>query len=628
MKKMRNYVNLILLSVFVMFGALFVKYDNVFAESISENEALSAENGEEEENALSDEHKRLADQILSGIGSDWTEVEKALYIHDYLVTHIVYDDTKTKHGLADAFNGSAVCSGYSKAFRYLGKRAGLNVGNVKSNRMNHEWNYIILDGKLYYIDCTFDDPEYNGSYHAAGWASHTEFLKSLEGFSHYHFYPESWEFDDLELYSEAANDRRYDNAVWNNSYAPVACLGSGRLIAVLQRGKVVTFNVGGNANEIAKIGDYEEKRFGGEDITGNNGLAFKDGRVFVSDYYSIYEVNTGNGSVNAIFTLSDDKKAKGNIYGILFDANGLRYDIQRNESVSSFVESGYADLNGGGSGVSTGQVRAFVQRLYVEILGRQGEESGINDWTNKLINGEQTGAEVARGFIMSTEFTNQGVSNDVYVRKLYRTFFDREADEGGYNGWINQLNSGTSRYNVLRGFTNSEEFGNLCNRFGITRGSLAEGENDPSPAQQPATDESLLRVYSDGVDRAQIVSYVERIYRKILKREPDDGGLNYWVDAIMNGQSADGIKYDPATVIRTGFFRSDEYKAKNRSRDEFISDVYLAFFDRDPDGDGFSYWQQMLASGGYNNDTMIGTGFGHSREFIALLRSYGFRVEE
>jgi hypothetical protein len=68
----------------------------------------------------------------------------------------------------------------------------------------------------------------------------------------------------------------------------------------------------------------------------------------------------------------------------------------------------------------------------------------------------------------SAEFINRNTSNEDFITILYRAFFDREPDTGGYYDWLNQLNSGKSRQNVLNGFIYSTEFENLCNSYGIS----------------------------------------------------------------------------------------------------------------------------------------------------------------
>lgn len=47
------------------------------------------------------------------------------------------------------------------------------------------------------------------------------------------------------------------------------------------------------------------------------------------------------------------------------------------------------------------------------------------------------------------------------------TFFDREADAGGKQYWINKLNSGMSRQQVQEGFSRSEEFSKIMKRYGL-----------------------------------------------------------------------------------------------------------------------------------------------------------------
>ena len=47
-------------------------------------------------------------------------------------------------------------------------------------------------------------------------------------------------------------------------------------------------------------------------------------------------------------------------------------------------------------------IRAFVERFYEIILGRDADPSGSNNWTDRLYTGVRSGADVARGFIGKT----------------------------------------------------------------------------------------------------------------------------------------------------------------------------------------------------------------------------------
>lgn len=122
---------------------------------------------------------------------------------------------------------------------------------------------------------------------------------------------------------------------------------------------------------------------------------------------------------------------------------------------------------------SASDVNAFVTRFYQQCLDRQPDAAGLAGWVNALLNHSITGATAASGFINSPEFINRNLSNDAYMQVMYKAFFDRSPDPQGYSDWMGQLNSGSSRQYVLAGFVNSTEFANLCNKFGIERGSIS-----------------------------------------------------------------------------------------------------------------------------------------------------------
>jgi hypothetical protein len=116
---------------------------------------------------------------------------------------------------------------------------------------------------------------------------------------------------------------------------------------------------------------------------------------------------------------------------------------------------------------STTNINDFVERFYSTVLGREAEAGGRLYWTDSLCTGTRTGADVARGFIFSEEFSNRNLSDEDYVRTLYTSFFDRSADEAGFNGWMSKLSSGADKASVLDGFIFSQEFKNLTNSYSI-----------------------------------------------------------------------------------------------------------------------------------------------------------------
>ncbi len=129
---------------------------------------------------------------------------------------------------------------------------------------------------------------------------------------------------------------------------------------------------------------------------------------------------------------------------------------------------------------SKSSVTEFVTRFYNLCLDRQPDAEGLNIWVSNLLARKISGAQVAEGFIFSAEFTAKKTDNEEFLTILYRAFFNREPDGGGFDKWLSILDSGNSRQFVLAGFVNSDEFKILCNNYGITAGKLDPGKLLPT----------------------------------------------------------------------------------------------------------------------------------------------------
>lgn len=114
----------------------------------------------------------------------------------------------------------------------------------------------------------------------------------------------------------------------------------------------------------------------------------------------------------------------------------------------------------------------FIRRLYKICLNRTNpnEKTEVEAWNNQLVNRTLTGRGLAFGFVFSDEFQRKGLSNSAFVDCLYSAFFDRSADAPGKAYWVGQLNSGIPRTRIFEGFIGSDEFTDLCNKYGILRG--------------------------------------------------------------------------------------------------------------------------------------------------------------
>ncbi len=246
------------------------------------------------------------------------------------------------------------------------------------------------------------------------------------------------------------------------------------------------------------------------------------------------------------------------------------------------------------STITDDDIEGFAERLYTTCLGRAAEPSGKAYWADQLRSGK-SGAEVAKGFFFSTEFINKNLSDTEFVKRLYRTFMDREADDAGLNYWLNQLKSGKSRLFVYYGFVNSTEWANVCLKYGI----LSGGTGTPTFVKKPSQ---------------PVIDFATRMYTTCLGRNADIGGRDYWASQLANMKKT-------GTQVAYEFFFSAEFKNKNLSNKEYIRRLYQTFMGRDPDTAGYTYWLNQMSAGKSREEVFY--GFATSKEFAGLCAKSG-----
>ena len=119
------------------------------------------------------------DWIVSNYLNDgMSEYQRALKLYDWLCMHVAYDhaylDTDVPTGAHGVYgegallDGTAVCSGYAEAYKWLLERAGIEstvvIGVARSSGGAHAWNLARIDGEWYQFDATRDESG-NGSNH-------------------------------------------------------------------------------------------------------------------------------------------------------------------------------------------------------------------------------------------------------------------------------------------------------------------------------------------------------------------------------------------------------------------------------------------------------------------------------
>ncbi|MCF2906447.1 DUF4214 domain-containing protein [Octadecabacter sp. CECT 8868] len=99
-------------------------------------------------------------------------------------------------------------------------------------------------------------------------------------------------------------------------------------------------------------------------------------------------------------------------------------------------------------------------RLYHGTLDRDPDARGFDGWSDRLEKGQYSLTEVVNGFIKSAEFNNKygNTTNAEFVTLLYNNVLDRNPDDNGLSAWSDRLELGVERADVVRGFTQSQEY--------------------------------------------------------------------------------------------------------------------------------------------------------------------------
>ena len=112
----------------------------------------------------------------------------------------------------------------------------------------------------------------------------------------------------------------------------------------------------------------------------------------------------------------------------------------------------------------------FTEKMYNKVLGREAEASELDYWKDGLSAGSIKASGMVGEFILGQEGSNRlsGYSDSEFVKFLYKTLLNRGEDPEGYDAWISALSSGATREDVVKGFTASQEFADICTQYNVT----------------------------------------------------------------------------------------------------------------------------------------------------------------
>lgn len=179
------------------------------------------------------EYNELIDEIINQVPQEFTDLQKALWVYDYLALNFQYD---TSYAIHDSYTflkkKKGVCDSYSKTFLQLMEKLGIPCARAlfikdesidPANTESHSWNIIKLDGEYYHIDATWGDPVPN----RVGLVNHSYFLLSSDKLNatdtklNHSRYQTSENYN-LGITNASCNNTKYDSGyAWSGSNAPI-----------------------------------------------------------------------------------------------------------------------------------------------------------------------------------------------------------------------------------------------------------------------------------------------------------------------------------------------------------------------------------------------------------------------
>lgn len=213
----------------------------------------------------------------------------------------------------------------------------------------------------------------------------------------------------------------------------------------------------------------------------------------------------------------------------------------------------------------------FVGNIYGVIFNREADEEGKNYWVNQVLNENIGVLDLLNQILDQPEFEELNISNEEFINRNYELLLNREADQEGFDYWSSILGDNTSkdkRLSLINEMAHSEEFMGEINNLGILFKKYKQ-----EPTVEPEK-------------RSDLDEFISDAYTYLLGRDYDYEGFNYWKGQLTSQNKG-------AIDLINEFIKLDEFKSRNLSDKQFISEIYQVLFNREADSDGLNYWTSL-----------------------------------
>ncbi len=186
----------------------------------------------------------------------------------------------------------------------------------------------------------------------------------------------------------------------------------------------------------------------------------------------------------------------------------------------------------------------FVKGLYQELLHRSPEPGEVEGWVGAL-NAGASREQVAQGFTSSREYHAHEIENG------YHDLLKRAPEPGAVEGWLARMQAGMTPEQFAATVLKSDEY--FEKHGGNSRDWLEGVYHDVlNRTSDDAGKQGWLQELEHGTSREQVAASflqsseahkgeVRDAYKSLLGREPDEAGEKEWVNALDHGMSHDDL---------------------------------------------------------------------------------------
>ncbi len=264
------------------------------------------------------EYEKELDYIVSQVDVHMTDVEKALWVHDYFASSYEYDNDMS---IYDAYNlftqRKGICQAYSLGYVAVMRELGIETYTISSEKMNHSWNIVNIDGEWYHVDVVFDDPTPDKT----GAAQHNYFLLSDDEIENAKNPHSGWQ----SRYSCVSD--KYSNSMWKNVASRMDYSNGKWYYIDSDEGTLVSCAYA-SPEKKNELFTFEDKWYMSNDETRYwngiySGVSISDSKVYVNTPHEIVSVSLSDGKTSLVFSDSENET----IYGMRVYKNVLEYNV-------------------------------------------------------------------------------------------------------------------------------------------------------------------------------------------------------------------------------------------------------------------------------------------------------------